>query len=650
MFWRLLVFLVCYAIGIHSFKLPAKDDDRGFLEEFSSYMNENIDKSIDPCRDFHRFACGNFQNNKHLGDAERTTSVYKQLQNSTTKYIQKVILESNEEVLKIPKIYLQNCLAYSNEQKLIDIDKILELCEKYVPDWRSLTFDGIEELLHVSHFHHEHKANILLSGAKSLRSKPDPNGFKSLQKAFGESIYFNYSEEDFDDVQEFIEAYKTLLENSQETLEKQSLKSFIDDYSSNKINWTEFFNTTSYGILKNSTEIFTAIEDFDPLIRFLRLSNPKVIFNYIKWTKVLQDYGYLKRNVSNRNTWARFCIEDTMSTFKVAISSVVLKKLVSPERRSDILEIAGSISDQLYNRIDNIDWLDESTKAFLKTNLNTLDIFAGYTDDSIDVNISQKYYEDLGVSEGDDYLEMNIKYIDFIKRKKFSTIGHSIEVAKQITRLLPNAYAVKKINNIFILATYMQVPMYHKAMPLSLKYSGIGADIGHEITHSFDGKNFVFDYNYKDKSDEISDFSKFRFNERKACFESQYDKFSMDDFVNNGLQTLNENMADNGGIRISYDAYVDSVGNETLDSYEDQKLLSNLDTHYTNKQIFFLHAAQMRCNSFTPAQVKEYYKSDVHSYDKFRVNGMLSNMEEFSEAFECPLGSNMNPFKKCYLW
>lgn len=647
--WRTLSLLACFVAGCFGFKMPALNDDSMFLEEFSSYMNQNIDKSIDPCRDFHGFACGNFKDNSHLGDVVRTTSVYKQLQNNTYEYIRKVLEESQDEILKVPKHYFQECLVYTKEQRLLDMDEILQSSEKYVEDWRTLTFDGIEELLYINTHHPESRQHIRLSGP-TLRSTYEPNGYSALKENFGMSKYFDYSEDDYKKVQEFTKAYITLLENGQKAMAKASLNAFINHYSAANINWNEFFKTVSYGMITNSTQIYSAMHDFGPVLKFIRNTSPRVVFNYIKWTKVKKDYGYLLKNFTDKNAWKSFCTEEVMSKFRVALSSVVLKELVNSDRRSDLLKIAKSIRDRLYHNFDEYDWLDDSTKAFMKTNLKALEIFVGYTDDLIDANMSQKHYNGLGITEEDNFLTMNKKYVNFTKRNKFLKIGYPLEITTFISNLDPNAYAIRNIHSVVILATYMQLPMYHNLMPLSMKYSGIGAIIGHEITHVYDGKYWIYDYNYKNRSDLISNFAKVNYNERKACFESQYNKYSIEDYVNNGLQTLNENMSDNGGIKISYEAYVQAVGNETLNSYNDQRVLMNLDTKFTNRQIFFLQSAQIRCNSLTLDQIKEYYSSNLHSYDKFRINGMLSNMKEFSDAFKCPLGSNMNPLKKCELW
>ncbi|XP_016981019.2 neprilysin-1-like [Drosophila rhopaloa] len=174
-------------------------------------------------------------------------------------------------------------------------------------------------------------------------------------------------------------------------------------------------------------------------------------------------------------------------------------------------------------------------------------------------------------------------------------------------------------NSIEIFAGTLHPPVYHRSMPRSLKYGSLGSIVGHELTHSFEITKY-----YKDHAE---------------CFVSQYSKYHID-----GVQTQDENMADNGGLRIAFEAFRSQV-----DPGQDipSEQMPGLDL--LPDQLFFLGFAQYLCSD----NKEENYtnSNDPHSFEKFRVLGALSNSEDFFQAFNCPVGSGMRPTSEhCQLW
>ncbi|KAJ7393923.1 Endothelin-converting enzyme 1 [Desmophyllum pertusum] len=110
-----------------------------------------------------------------------------------------------------------------------------------------------------------------------------------------------------------------------------------------------------------------------------------------------------------------------------------------------------------------------------------------------------------------------------------------------------------------------------------------------------------------------------------------------------GELNLGENVADNGGLRMAYMGYKDWVKNNSP-----EPLLPGFKG--TNEQLFFLSFSQMWCSAFSPSATFAYAKSNTHALPRYRVDGSLSNMKEFAEAFKCPAGQGLNPEKKCKLW
>ncbi|GLV38277.1 Neprilysin 4 [Carabus blaptoides fortunei] len=187
-------------------------------------------------------------------------------------------------------------------------------------------------------------------------------------------------------------------------------------------------------------------------------------------------------------------------------------------------------------------------------------------------------------------------------------------------------------------------PPFYTGGPSMVDYTRIGALIGHEITHGFDSKGRNTDATGNYAGNAFSEAVREAFSHKEDCFRKQYFAYQIEELGEyvNGNKTLSENIADNGGIREAYRAY--------------QKLLSRLpfkqrpDTDYSVDQLFFISYGTMWCKIDTMQSLTATFKSDIHAPSKFRVIGTLANMQEFADAFQCPVGTRMNPRDKCVLW
>lgn len=169
--------------------------------------------------------------------------------------------------------------------------------------------------------------------------------------------------------------------------------------------------------------------------------------------------------------------------------------------------------------------------------------------------------------------------------------------------------------------------------------------IGHEITHGFDdnGRNFDKDGNMFDW---WSNFSAMHFKEQSRCMVHQYGNYTWELAGGqnvSGISTLGENIADNGGVRQAYQAYL-----KWLEQEGKEPMLPGLNL--SHKQLFFLNFAQVWCGSYRPEYASQSIKTDVHSPLKYRVMGSLQNFEAFSEVFHCKKGTAMHPADKCRVW
>ena len=214
---------------------------------------------------------------------------------------------------------------------------------------------------------------------------------------------------------------------------------------------------------------------------------------------------------------------------------------------------------------------------------------------------------------------------------------------------LVNAAYMPTQNSITIPVGILRPPFFHAGRPNYLNYGAIGAVIGHEITHGFDDQGAQFDkignlVNWWTKETEKN------FAAGSQCFVNQYGSITDPQTSKklNGVNTQGENIADNGGVRQAFNAYQSYAERTPLISKVPQM------EGFTNDQSFFLAYAGVWCGKGRDQYLKAQIDYDAHSPVRYRVNTVLSNFESFAEAFQCSLGSNMNPTseqqKRCTLW
>jgi len=196
------------------------------------------------------------------------------------------------------------------------------------------------------------------------------------------------------------------------------------------------------------------------------------------------------------------------------------------------------------------------------------------------------------------------------------------------------------MNDINFPAGVLQPPLYDPKLDDAPNYGNTGATIGHELTHGFDdeGRQFDAQGNLKDwwtPSDAKA------FEDRVSCVRNQYAQYTVvDDIKINSSLTLGEDVADLGGTLLAYLAWK----HETA-----EKQLSPVDG-LPPDQRFFIGMAQWACGDQRPESMRMHAITDPHSPDRFRINGVVSNMPEFGQAFGCRAGQPMMRANACRVW
>lgn len=345
-------------------------------------------------------------------------------------------------------------------------------------------------------------------------------------------------------------------------------------------------------------------------------------------------YGKTLRGAKElRPRWKR-CVAMVDEQLGEALGIAYVQKTFGTEGKQRMLQMVHNLETSLGRDIQELDWMTPETKQKAEEKLAGIANKIGYPDkwrDYSSVKIVPNNYMA-------DYHATNT----FELHRQLNKIGKPVDKKEWgMTPPTVNAYYDALMNDINFPAGILQPPFFVKGADDASNYGGIGAVIGHELTHGFDDEGRQFDAKGNLRDWWTPADSK-AFDERVDCIAKEYDSFKVGDEHVNGKLTLGENTADNGGARIALMAYLSSIkGKPAADAKIDD---------YTPEQRFFLGFGQIWCQNLRPEAARLQVLTDPHSPGEFRVNGTVRNMPEFRKAWGCKAATPMAPENSCHVW
>jgi putative endopeptidase len=300
-----------------------------------------------------------------------------------------------------------------------------------------------------------------------------------------------------------------------------------------------------------------------------------------------------------------------------ALGKLYVERYFDEEAKKRVLDLVNNLQKAFESRIDQLDWMSDSTKVKAIEKLYTITKKIGYPDvwrEYGNVKIEKdKYFENVVALRQNNYQYRLDKLHKSPNKDEWGTTPSTV-----------TAYYNPPLNEIVFPAGILQFPYFDLNADDAINYGGIGMVIGHELTHAFDDQGAQFDKDGNVKNwwtDE--DYEKF-----KAKTQLVIDRYSsytvLDSLHLKGALTVGENTADNGGISIAYDAFkLTEQGQDT----------TRINGH-TPDQRFFLSIARIWRVKTRDAYLRNYVKTNSHSPPIWRVNGPLMNFTPFYEAFE----------------
>uniref|UniRef100_A0A674BGV6 Membrane metalloendopeptidase like 1 n=1 Tax=Salmo trutta TaxID=8032 RepID=A0A674BGV6_SALTR len=414
-------------------------------------------------------------------------------------------------------------------------------------------------------------------------------------------------------------------------------------------NWTRFVR----GVL-SSVAVKVQLEEevvvysspyLEKMNKVLSKHTVRTMQNYLTWQVVMERVSSLSRRFKDARAhyrkalygttveearW-RDCVRYVQGSMENAVGALYVRETFAGESKRMVSDLISKIQEAYVETLEELSWMDDQSKEKAREKI---------VSDYLCLVCLQ-----LNFSE-ENYFENILENLQAEAHKSLKKLREPVNPDMWIIgAAVVNAFYSPNRNQIVFPAGILQPPFFSKQQLQALNFGGIGMVIGHEITHGFDdnGRNFDKDGNMLNW---WSNYSAEHFKDQSQCMVQQYGNFNwkLAGGQNvSGISTLGENIADNGGVRQAYKAYM-----KWMEREGEEHRLPGLDMDH--KQLFFLNFAQVWCGAYRPEYASQSIKTDSHSPLEYRVLGSLQNFGAFSEAFQCKPGTPMNPEIKCRVW
>jgi len=401
-------------------------------------------------------------------------------------------------------------------------------------------------------------------------------------------------------------------------------------------NWTEFFKsqgaaapeTFSLAMPSFHEEVSKALADTDPAVwrAYLRFHTIDGASPYLSDAFSSENYAFYGKTLNGqkqqKDRWKRVLgtIENGAGE---AFGQLYVKVAFSPEAKAKMEELVKNLAAALKERIQGLSWMSDETKAKAVAKWETFTPKIGYPD---------KWRDWSGLQTGRDSYLGNVRAANaFNYRWNLSKIGQPVDRSEWgMTPQTVNAYYNPLQNEIVFPAAILQPPFFDPNADDALNYGGIGAVIGHEMTHGYDDQGSRFGPTGNFENWWTENDSK-NFSGLTGKLVNQFNGYKVGEQSVDGSLTLGENIADLGGLATAYDALQKANAGK-----EDPKV-----DGLTRDQRFFANWATVWRTKYTPENAKVRLATDPHAPAQFRAMGAPSNLPAFAAAFSCKPGTPM---------
>ena len=628
----------------------------------------NLDSTYLPGTDFYMFATGGWQKAHPLTDEYSRYGSFDVLQENNNKQLRELIegvaAQQNEKgsvAQKIADLYNSAMDSVALNEHGLDEMAAFLACDGYQTSaqitqdwlkqvWPKMLRQGVDGLMgfYIGADEKDSKNNILsiVQGGLTLGQKDyyldqDPETAKIREAyvayirqlvshvGFGETDAARISDDVMRIETRLAQASKSMTElrDPEANYHKMSYDQLKKDFAG--IDWDAYLHI--FGISGLKDVIVGQPEAIHEVEKILAEETPEALQNVYLWHAIDMAAGYVddeSRNLSfafwgtalsgktqDRPRWKR-AVSSVEGCLGEALGQLYVAKYFPPAAKERMEKLVANLQQALGERIDAQDWMSEETKKVAHEKLDAFYVKVGYPDKWTD-------YSTLQI--GNSYLQNILSCKEWAIQDMIAKhLNKPVDKDEwYMTPQTVNAYYNPTTNEICFPAGILQPPFFDMEADDAFNYGAIGVVIGHEMTHGFDDQGSKYDKNGNLSQWWTEEDTK-RFNERIQVMREYHDSIEvLPGLHSNGSLTLGENMADHGGLMVSYQAFVNATA---------QAPLSDKDG-FTPAQRFFLAYANVWGQNIRDEEIRKRVKSDPHSLGKWRVNGQMPHMDAWYEAF-----------------
>ena len=644
----------------------------------------SVDKTVDPCNDFYKFACGKFAANHPIPADEPGVDQFYALENVNTQALNGILNKAaaggagrSPDEQKIGDYY-KACMDTDaiDAKGLAPIEPLLNEIDAVKSKEQLAALMGKLQRISVNAFFGYSQQQDFKDASKQI-AVVIQGGLGLPEKDY----YLRTGAKDVELREQYVAHVAKMLELAGSSPEKaktdaQAIMAFETSLAKASMGVTEMrdpektyhlqpiatFEATmpgmDFGAFQDAihsprvSEINNATPEFFPvLMKEIQATDLETLKAYMRYQVLTTSAGRLPKRFDAENfdfygrklegqpvqspRWKR-CSNAVDGALGEALGKVYVEQYFAGDSKAKMVQMVGDIEAAMGRDIDQLDWMSAATKVRAKEKLHEVANKIGYPDKFRD-------YSKLEIKP-DDALGNAMRADAFENDRELNKIGKPVDHSEWgMSPPTVNAYYNPSMNDINFPAGILQPSFYDPKQDEAVNYGHIGAVIGHELTHGFDdeGKKFDGKGNLIDwwTAEDTKNFQS-----RTDCEVKEYGSFTaVDDLKVNGQLTLGENTADNGGLLLAYMAYLERAKLEGVD-------LAAKKDGFTSPQRFYIAFAQNWCENARPEQVRTQVLTNPHSPDHFRANGAIVNQPGFAAAFGCKKGSPMVPANSCRVW